>query len=187
MKKLYNNGYVVKGIYKDKFSSTAPEYRGIECYPSWPLSEYSDDRSKKLQDEIWNRWFAYQDILELVPTRDFLSRYIKHCEQLNIPTTILQIETPNNYQLAVDQLNEVELLGYDCIAGVNLSYLNLEPGYFEKYFGAIYYNLNDNKLCKTLNDVYVFWDRYYQLLMAGENLEIGPSPIPARLSIVKLD
>ncbi len=187
MQKLYNNGYVVKGLFKNEYTSFLDNYRGIESFVSWPLDDNDDDLiSKELQEEAWNKWFAYQDILEVVPERDYLFRYINHCHELGIDTMILQIETPNNSQIALDNLKVIEVLGFDCIAGVRLSYLNLEPRYFKEHFLGLYQKLNSNRLFNAIGETKDFIDAYKRLLDEGENLECVDNPVPARLSVVEL-
>ena len=187
MQGLFNNGYVVKGLFDNEYSSSLPHYRGVEKFVSWPLDDYDDFLSKKLQDEAWDKWFGYQNVLELVPERDYLQRYINHCKELDIDTTIIQIETPNNNQLAVEQLKIVDVLGFEYIAGVQYSYMHLKPKYMEEKFSETVRKLNTNILCNTLDDIYEFIGKYNQLLRCGENLECLDNPVPAYLSIVKLD
>ena len=135
-----------------------------------------------MKEEAWDKWFAYQNVLEVVPERNYLSRYVNHCNELGIDTMILQIETPNNNQIAFDKLKVIEVLGFDCIAGVRLSYLNLEPGYFEKHFSGIYQKLNANMLFNSMDDIHDFLDIYEKLLNEGENLENGDNRLLVYLS-----
>lgn len=186
MKKLYNNGYVVQGLFKDEYTSILDSYRGIESFVSWPLDNFNDTISKKLQDEAWVKWFSYNDILEVTPERDYLNRYINHCNELGINTMILQIETPYNNQIAIDDLKIKKVLGFDCITGVRLSYLNLEPKYLEEHFLEIYKKLNVYRLLNTIDEIYDFLKIYNRLLDEGENLEYSGSPVPACLSVVGL-
>lgn len=186
MQRLYNNGYVIKGLFKNKYTSLLDSYRGIENFVSWPLDDFNDSLSNQLKAEAWDKWFAFQGVLEVVPEKDYLSRYINHCNELNINTMILQLETPNNNQTANDNLKTIEVLGFDCITGVNLSYLNLEPRYFEEHISEMYLKLNANRLFNTIDETYMFLDTYNRLLNEGENLETGYNPIPVRLSVVEL-
>lgn len=186
MQDLYNNGYVVKGLIKNQYTSLIDCYRGMESFVSWPLDDFDDLLSKELQDEAWDKWFAYHDILEVVPEKEYLSKYVNHCKELGIETMILKIETPNNNQISLDSLKIIEELGFDCITGVQLSYLNLEPSYFEKRFFRTYQKLNSNRLLNTIDEIYEFLDVYNRLLDEGENLEYGDNPVPAFLSVVEL-
>ena len=42
MQNLYNNGYVIKGLFKNQYSSLLENYRGMESFVSWPLDEFDD-------------------------------------------------------------------------------------------------------------------------------------------------
>lgn len=183
---LYNNGYVVQGLYKNDYTSDVIGYRGIQEFYSWPLSKCVDSISKALEEEAYSKWFAYHDILYVVPEKDYLARYINHCRYLGIDTQILQIETPRNNQVAIDTLEIIEVLGFDCITGVYISYLNLEPDYFQKMLYTTYSKLNNNYICKNIDDTYEFLNAYERLLSEGENLEWEYNPVPARLSIAKI-
>lgn len=182
MNKLFNNGYTIVKVNHSCVSG----YNGVENHLSWPLDNYNDVDSLRLQNEAWEKWFSYQDVYELVPEKDYLIRYIDHCKKLRIDVTILQIETPKSNQLAVDLFEVKEVLGFDCITGINLSYLNIDPDYFNTHFGTLSKKLNNNRLFDTLEDTYEFLNIYNSLLGEGENLEHGFNPNPALLSIVDL-
>ena len=186
MKQLYNNGYVVMALAKNLISSSTGGFCGVDSYVSWPLKEYDDNLSRKLENEAWDKWFGFVDVLEVVPNRDYLIRYINHCETIGIKTIILQIETPRNSQIATDYLEVTKVLGFDCIEGVQLSYLNLLPSYMRETFPKTYHKLNSNGLCDNIDDVYEFLDTYNIMLLQGANLEHGSNPTPAKLSVVKL-
>lgn len=186
MQSLYNNGYVVMGLQKNESSSTLVNFRGVEGFVAWPLRNYNDSLSKSLEDEAWDNWFGYEDVLEVVPQNDYLFRYVNHCKSNKINTIIMQIESPKCNQITTEPLEIIEVLGYDCITGVQLSYLNLLPDFLKKHFPTTYLKLNSNGLCDNIEDIYFFLDTYNFLLSQGMDLEHGPNPIPAKLSIVKL-
>ena len=186
MPNLYNNGYVVMGLQKNSFSSTLDGFRGVDSFVSWPLKDYNDSLSKSLEDEAWDKWFGFKDVLEVVPQKDYLIRYVNHCKDNKLDTIILQLETPNCNQIAIVQLDVLEVLGFDCITGVQLSYLNLLPDFLQEHFPVAYVKLNSNGLCDSIDDAYKYLETYNKLLSQGIDLEHGPNPVPAKLSIVKL-
>lgn len=175
------------GLQKSQFPTTLDScFRGVEGFVSWPLKNCNDRFSKSLEDEAWDKWFGFEDVLEVVPQKDYLTRYVNHCKINKLDTIVLQIETPNCNQMAIDPLEIVEVLGFDCITGVQLSYLNLLPDFFQEHFPITYLKLNSNGLCDNIDDVYYFLETYDKLLSQGVNLEHSYHPIPAKLSIVKL-
>lgn len=188
---IYNNGYVVKGKFRTIYSQDFDNYRGIGCYTSWPLNEYEDkdNLAKILSKESEERWFSFVDTTFLtVPEKDFIRRYVEHCNTLNVETVIYQIETPKNIQLATDLLEIVEILGWDCLATAQYSYLadeaynsfNLKP--LKKFKQRI----NKNSLFDSIDDVWEFIEVRNNLLKQGVNLEDYYEAIPARISIVRL-
>ena len=185
MKKIFNYGYVVKGVMKNQYSSLLNDYWGTESFVIWPLRDFDDNLSKKLEEESWKSWFLYQ-IVEAVPSKEYLVRYINHCKNLGIETIIVKIETLFENHIVIDNLEVIEVLGYDCICGLQLSYLNLDREFMQKKFPTAYKKLNSNGLFNDIEDAYDFLDQYNNLLSKGENLEYGSNPFPVRLSIMKL-
>jgi hypothetical protein len=184
--KLVSNGYVVKGLGIKNSLFDSDNYKGIAKYISWPLKKLDDNTSNNLENECWERWFSFHDVYDLVPERDFLKRYIKHCNSCNIKTQILQVQTQNKNQIASDILRVSSILGFDCIAGTDLSYLCMPSENIKEYFGSIYNKLNPNGLFNTIDDAYQFLEIYNRLLSEGINLEDWGNPVPAKISLVSL-
>lgn len=192
--KLFINGFLVKSLYDDTNKMYPPlnmSYRGIGRFISWPLEEHGDDVSKALGSEAWDKWFAFHNVFEIVPEKEYLHRYVKHCKELGIETMILMVETPLNTQIAHDSLSIVECLGFDLIDSIHFSYLTMDTDYLEDecaIFQKTVSRFNSNGLCNSINDIYEHIDMRNNLLSQGVNLEHGDwGPFPARLSIVKLD
>ena len=191
---LFINGFLVKSLYDDTNKMYPPlnmSYRGIGRFISWPLEDHVDNISKDLGREAWDKWFAYHNVFEIVPEKEYLHRYVKHCKEVGIETMILMIETPINIQIAYDSLSIVECLGFDLIDSVHFSYLAMDTDYLEDecaIFKKTVSRLNSNGLCNSINDIYEHIDMRNNLLSNGINLEHSDwGPFPARLSIVKLD
>ncbi|HBT95292.1 MAG TPA: hypothetical protein DEB24_03995 [Coriobacteriia bacterium] len=192
-KNVFNNGYLIKALYDDPnklYPPGNPCYRGIGKFVSWPLEECDDDISVALTKEAWERWFGFQDVLEVVPEREYLERYIGHCEASGIETSIMMIETPSEFQRACDFLEVVECLGYDIVSSVEFSHLTMDTDYLEgecSAFREVARKLNSNGLYDSLADAYRHMEVRKRLLSQGVNLEIAHfGPFPARISVVKL-
>jgi hypothetical protein len=69
----YNNGYLVKGLFKREWSSRNASYRGVGSYVSWPLDYVDDEIANRLEKEAYDKWFEFQDVLDLVPVKEYLS------------------------------------------------------------------------------------------------------------------
>lgn len=186
MGKLVNNGYLIQGLYKNERTSLLEHYEGVEKYVSWPLRDMDDYKSKLLEEEAWDSWFGYKNILEVIPSKAYLIKYKNHCIEKGLNIRILKVETPIYNQLAIDELKVSNVLGFDCIEGIQLSYLNLDNLFFQHQFPSVYEKLNKYGLFDTIEYVYEFLRQYDKLLDEGVNLEYGSSPTPARLSTVEL-
>lgn len=191
--KLFNNGYIVKSLFYAPHRMYPPKnerYRGVGYGTSWPLDYYDDKLSKIFEKESMSKWFGYHDIIEAVPERYYLEKYVSHCNTLGIQTQILMIESPKDISLAIDSLKVTEYLGFDCICGVHYSYLTMDIDYYDEectYFGITANKLNVNGLCNSIDDIYRHIEIRNHLLELEEPLELDDGAFPARLSIVTLD
>lgn len=184
--KLFNSGYIVQQLQNDSCLAANPMYKGVERFQSWPLKRMSDKTSIELEEEAWNKWFSCTDSIETVTDKNFLLRYVLHCCYNNIDTVIIKVETSRSNTAEPDELHVIEVLGFDCIVGSDLSYLNVTEECLKKYFFKTYRKLNKNGLCENAEDVYEFLQDYNDLLKQGVNLESYGMPFPARLSVVDL-
>lgn len=183
---LYNCGYIVQRSDNEHNFASNSIYKGVEHFQSWPLKRMDDKISIELEGEAWNKWFSYTNSIETVPDKDFLLRYVSHCNRNNISTTVIKVEILESSFIRSDELRVIEVLGFDCIVGSSLSYLNLTEESLKKYFYKTYLKLNKNGLCKNVDDIHEFLREYNNLLNQGINLESYGNPFPARLSRVEL-
>ena len=182
--KLYNQGYVVQGKYKNIYTSELSNYYGVEKYFSWPLDNDDSSESKYLNKLLWENWFCYQNQLETVPSIEFLRAYVQQCDARSIPTTILKLEAAVPTTFSVDELPIQEIIGFDCIVGVHLSYLNIASSYMMVHFPLSYSKINSYGLFYNWEDAQSYIKEYEQLRNSGENLEYGLNPLPVRLSTI---
>lgn len=184
--KLYNSGYIVQQINDSASLAANSIYKGVEFFSSWPLKRLTDRTSIELEEEAWKKWFGYTDSIETVTDKNYLFRYVSHCCNNDIDTTIIKVETLKSNIVEPDELSVIKVLGFDCIVGSNLSYLNLTEDCLKNLFNKTYNKLNKNGLCETADDVFEFLKDYNCLLKQGINLESYGKPFPARLSVVHL-
>ncbi|MDR2090337.1 MAG: hypothetical protein LBP62_01585, partial [Clostridiales bacterium] len=118
---LYNNGYIVKDLI-DNEDLSGSFYRGLESYHSWPLEKEDDPVSKELTKSAQNS-FDENDYVEIMLDVKLLRRYVNHCEKLGISVIIMKIMSSKDDFIADEDLDETEVLGYDCMAGDSVSYL----------------------------------------------------------------
>ena len=91
--------------------------------------------------------------------------------------------------IADEDLNETEVLGYDCMAGDSISYLteiHTESSAKFELYKSLKTKLNSNGLLNSYEEVEDFIRKRNKLLEQGINLEDYWKPIPVRLSLVTL-
>lgn len=186
MMKMFNNGYIVQELCNNSYSLANTMYKGIEYSPSWPLKTQEDNVSVELEKEAWTRWFSYTDSLGTVTDKDFVKRYVSHCYHNKIKTKIIMVEVSSPSYVEPDELHFIEELGFDCIGGSELSYLNVTEECLKKYFFKTYQKLNKNGICENEFDAIEFLQNYSRLLKQGVNLESYGTPVVARLSLVSI-
>ena len=148
---LINNGYVVQDLNYLIFDQDS--YNGVQKFKSWPLRKYNDNESLMLEDFAWKKWFAYHGCFETVPDVKFIKKYINHCNHLGIEIRLLQIESPTKYMETSNTLSIKKVLGFDCVAGIELSYLcmpNQDLKKFPKTFYMQKKHLNINNSLSSL-------------------------------------
>ena len=188
--KLFPNGIVIQGTALDhrwySWDVTDPSighsdfqlYQGIGRYRDWPLEFEDDPISKILTREAEDRWFYYyfetgestvQYALWVVPEKDFIIRYISHCNDKNINIRILFCFTGRMIPIWGSDLPTLHFLGYDYVGSDLFSVIPddlLSPPYTEYQHIPVYKALmdcagmlNKYKLFETENDVNIFIER----------------------------
>lgn len=97
----------------------------------------------------------------------------------------MKVMSQKKFSIALDDLEDTEILGYDCMAGDNVSYL-IEV--FEddniQSFDNIKKLLNQNGLLNSYEEVENFIQIRNELLQQGLNLEDYWEAIPVKLSLI---
>lgn len=179
---LINNGYVVQDLNYLIFDQDS--YNGVQKFKSWPLRKYNDNESLMLEDFAWKKWFAYHGCFETVPDVKFIKKYINHCNHLGIEIRLLQIESPTKYMETSNTLSIKKVLGFDCVAGIELSYLCMPNQDLKKFFPISSLKVNTNGLFDRIEDLYEFLSYYHKLVNDGINLENWGDPVPIKISEV---
>ena len=120
---LYNNGYIVKDLVcNGELFLTDNFYRGIASYHNWPLEKEEDNDSKELTKLI-EMAFEKNNFIEILNDVELLRKYVNHCKKRNIDIIVMKVMSQKKFSIALDDLEDTEILGYDCMAGDNVSYL----------------------------------------------------------------
>lgn len=107
------NGFIIKS-YEEICKTEIPQYYGIGRFLTWPLDVCQDSMSRALVSEATERWFGYRDDrLWVVPDLEYISRYVKHCHELNINVFCLQVDSENPIIQTEASLPVLKSLGYD--------------------------------------------------------------------------
>lgn len=77
---FYTNGYIVKEpTVNREFAACHTEYRGLESYRNWPLSDREDAESKRLTT-LLEQHFDQNSYVEIIADANLLQDYVNHCE-----------------------------------------------------------------------------------------------------------
>ena len=185
---FYNNGYVIKN-YSDQMDYKY-RYAGIAKGVSWPLSNMNDDLSISLTEEANERWFGYQDDrLWTIPDHDFLKRYLLHCRELNISTSVLKIETDNSIIVSKNLFEQESFLGYD-YSDVDMETscfyddITMDNKFVENSFSVIKNKLNNYGLLETASDISLYLNISEKLIIDGYDMEQYYHPTVVKLTKV---
>ena len=188
---MLNNGFIVQGNdllpYIDRHLIESQHYRGIYSGITWPLDAMNDVESKKFSDEIFECRMKAIDNLYTSVDFEWIKRYIKNCNNLNIPTRCIMIESffDNPHFESNISLPKTELLGYEFVATdmqASCSYEDLCDELFSPMTGL----LNSNWVFHSLQDIQRYVEFRKSLQHNGFELEDYYFPRIVRLSEVYL-
>jgi hypothetical protein len=186
---LYNNGYIVKDLIDNEDLLISHSiYKGLQSYHNWPLEKEGDLISKELTKAVQN-FFDENGYIEIMRDTKLLRRYVSHCKKLKINVIIIKIMSSKYTFISDEDLEEMEVLGYDCMAGDSVSYLteiHTEGGDRVESYKRIKDKLNTNGLLSTYEEVEDFIKERNKLLEQGVNLEDYWESVPVRLSLVAI-
>ena len=156
----------------------------VRSYHNWPLEKEEDNDSKELTKLI-EMAFEKNNFIEILNDVELLRKYVNHCKKRNIDIIVMKVMSQKKFSIALDDLEDTEILGYDCMAGDNVSYL-IEV--FEddniQSFDNIKKLLNQNGLLNSYEEVENFIQIRNELLQQGLNLEDYWEAIPVKLSLI---
>ena len=190
---LCNNGYIVKDLIDNEDLSINHAYRGLQSYHNWPLEKEEDTISKELTKSAASLFerhlekYGYE--YEIITDVELLKKYVNHCKNLQLEIIVMKIMSNKNAPVSSNDLKEIEILGYDCMATESESYLAeiyAEDGDEFEPYKSIKGKVNSNGLLNTYEEVEDFIGKRNKLLEQGLNLEDYWEPVPVRLSIVEI-
>ena len=139
-------------------------------------------------DSIFKKYVQFlekNNFIEILNDVELLRKYVNHCKKRNIDIIVMKVMSQKKFSIALDDLEDTEILGYDCMAGDNVSYL-IEV--FEddniQSFDNIKKLLNQNGLLNSYEEVENFIQIRNELLQQGLNLEDYWEAIPVKLSLI---
>lgn len=175
--KLYKNGFIIAEMKKNE-----------NCYyDAWPLQKFSNDPiAKELTDEADNKWFTKYDMQEIVPDLKYIKKYKEYCDNLNLNTKVLLIESPNKYPNIEEDIEIEEVMGYDCMGTIYYSYLYTDFKNYEQELKKDNIILNKNGLFNRFEDVLNFIKLRKLDFNSGLNIENFWEETPVKISIVNI-
>ena len=112
---------------------------------------------------------------------NFIKNYVRICNEQKIETLIMMVETEIPIVSNIDcQL--ISTLGYDCIGN---DYYSMLFDLFENQY--LFGGMNKNFLFDSLTDAKEFLSVRDKLISDGIDFEREFEPIPARLSIIRMN
>lgn len=198
---MYINGCVVKETApksENYYTQSHKNYFGISSYISWPLLYtdqflYLDNQVDDMSIIAEKGYFFdkkykiknHARSLRIVSDGNFIKNYVRICNEQKIETLIMMVETeiPIVSNIAC---RLISTLGYDCIGN---DYYSMLFDLFENQnlFEGMYNKLNKNFLFDSLTDAKEFLSVRDKLISDGIDFEREFEPIPARLSIIRMN
>lgn len=116
---------------------------------------------------------------------NFIKNYVRICNEQKIETLIMMVETEIPIVSNID-CRLISTLGYDCIGN---DYYSILFDLFENQdlFRGMYNKLSKNFLFDSLTDAKEFLSVRDKLISDGIDFEREFEPIPARLSIIRMN
>ena len=189
---MLKNGFIIKSNENQLNRSTMDPYFVIGRNITWPLDGLSDDVSIELTAEAERRWFGYSDSRPwVIPDVDYLQRYKRHCQFMNISTYCLQVESSSSIILSSAELPIIRILGYD-YADVDMSTsclyedLTMNVCVVKDIFRPVLRKLNQYRLLNSEDDVQEYLSGRRALINMGYDMEEYFSPLAVKLTEVLL-
>ena len=190
---FHKNGFLIKSYEEQSPYETDKTYLGIGRYVTWPLDTFTDDVSVNLTTEAIERWLGYQDNrLYVVPDLDYLQRYTYHCQELNISTFCMQVESSNSIITTEVCLPVVRYLGYEYV-DVDMSTscmhedLTTNDNYIQSVFAPIKQSLNMYGLIDSIDKMQQYKQFRKKLIREGYDMEEYFCPTVVKLSEVAIN
>lgn len=183
------NGLLVQDI-NDSYQKLTP-YLGIGRFVSWPLNKIDSKISKALTEEAEERWFNYYHedkyALAVVPSMDYIKRYLNECKKLKIKTRVLYIETTRETPRCLEKISKLKFLGYDYATSQDFF-----SALYDDLYGSdtpsnlVYFKnqLNSNGLFNNENDLICYVESRNKSIADGYELECFGDFCKFKISLV---
>lgn len=184
------NGIIVQS--EKARSSALSKYRGIGVYDCWPLAELSDEKARAITEEAEDCWFGYMYNdntypLAVVPTMEYIDRYVVICNILGIDTRLIMVESERSVPRFENIEVTTELLGFDYVTSQEF-FSVVEDDLFgqEIVEPSSKYNelVNDKGLFVNETDLESYIHDRNDAIAKGYNLESQGDYCRIRLSLV---
>lgn len=191
------NGFVIQHTNDNSnypFQDVIP-YKGLGRYDSWPLFYEKDEKSKLLTHEAGDKWFNlfYNDYddkyaLAVVPSPDFLRKYIEVCEAKKIKIRIIRVETNRSIPAADEIKLETIFLGFDYVTSqsfFSVLYDDLYALEVPEKLQRFTTLLNSNGMFSCEEDLYAYVKSRDDVINDGYNLETHGDFCMMKISLIK--
>lgn len=192
---MYANGIYIQNISVErtdflangKFALVDKEYHGVARYDEFPLLGMKDAVNRSLSDRmaqgVYKDSSKDNDIIPLwvISDEKLYREYLSRCEELNIQTRVLFIESTRREPCWAGEMPVIHTLGYE-VVNPNLGEVGLCWYLNQEQFKPFAEKLNEHGLF----DDYETAEAFYNTLTEDPFVTEEEYPLIARISIVSI-
>lgn len=192
---MYANGIYIQELSEEaidflpngRFALVDKEYRGVARYISFPLSGTQDltnfSLNRRMEQGVYKDTARDNDIIPLwvISDENLYREYLARCEELDIKTRVLFIESTRREPCWAGEMPVIHTLGYE-VVNPNLGEVGLCWYLNQEQFKPFAEKLNEHGLF----DDYETAKAFYNTLTEDPFVTEEEYPLIARISIVSI-
>ncbi|MBQ3598898.1 MAG: hypothetical protein II987_06495 [Clostridia bacterium] len=192
---MYANGIYIQELSEEaidflpngRFALVDKEYRGVARYISFPLSGTQDltnfSLNRRMEQGVYKDTARDNDVdpLWVISDENLYREYLARCEELDIKTRVLFIESTRREPCWAGEKPEMRTLGYE-VVNPNLGEVGICWYLNQEQFKSFAEKLNEHGLF----DDYETAEAFYNALTEDPFVTEEEDPLIARISIVSI-
>lgn len=175
MDQLNPNGFIIQDASTIMYRPNNFKYFGINAFPSFPLTCFTDELSRSLSKKQQSRRCSdgKYERLEFISDPILLEQYLSVCQSKNIPVRVLFVESRYEQELWIDSTPDRVILGFEyCPLPVDEQIISDVDWY--PPLKNFWTNLNSYGLFSSYQDAQLFqnsYDKYVSTDQIGDGIE----------------